>query len=48
MAKSVIFERPSFRKGSEVHFFDAGVSQTCFCKADKITPYITPKNKLNG
>ena len=46
IAKSVIFEHLSFRKGSEVHFFDAGVSQTCFCKADKIPPYITPKNKL--
>lgn len=42
MAKSVIFERPSFRKGSEV-CFSMGVFPTCFCKADKITPYINPK-----
>jgi hypothetical protein len=43
IAKSVIFEHLSFRKGSEVHFFDAGVSQTCFCKADKDTPLHNPK-----
>ena len=36
MAKSVIFERPSFRKGSEVCFFDGCFPDMFFCYSSVI------------